>query len=79
MAAFEVFYRDTYPSLVSEYVINGKVRVVHRDFPLPQHKYARLAARYANAADELGLYDVAFNRSFETQSREQTGSTKLLL
>jgi protein-disulfide isomerase len=66
--ACAAFYRDTWPLLVSQYVDTGKVAIVHRDFPLPQHPFARLAARYVNAAGELGLYDLAFTRLFETQS-----------
>jgi protein-disulfide isomerase len=62
------FYRDTVPRLISEYVDTGKVRLVRRDFPLPQHRYARLAARYANAAGLVGKYDVAFNQLMATQS-----------
>ena len=63
-----VFYRDTYPRLESEYVKTGKVRILHRDFPLPQHRFAVLAARYADAAGELGSYDGVFKRLFETQA-----------
>jgi protein-disulfide isomerase len=66
--ACAVFYRDTWPRLVSEYVKTGKVRILHRDFPLPQHKFAGLAARYANAAGVVGRYDVVFARLFATQA-----------
>lgn len=66
--ACAVFYRETYPRLVAEYVNTGKVKIVHRDFPLPMHPYAKLAARYANAAGELGQYEVVFKRLFETQA-----------
>jgi protein-disulfide isomerase len=62
-----VLYRDTMPSLIAQYVNTGKVRLIHRDFPLPQHPHARLAARYANAAGELGYYDAAVERLFSTQ------------
>jgi protein-disulfide isomerase len=62
------FYRDTMPLLVAEYIQTGKVKLLHRDFPLPQHRYAKLAARYANAAGQAGQYDIAVNRLFETQN-----------
>jgi len=65
--ACAAFYRDTYPRLVAGYVNTGRIRIVHRDFPLPQHPHAKLAARYANAAGELGVYEAAFHRLFETQ------------
>jgi protein-disulfide isomerase len=60
-------FRDTIPPLMAEYVKAGKVRLRHRDFPLPGHPYARLAARYANAAGELGYYETAVNQIFATQ------------
>jgi protein-disulfide isomerase len=62
------FYNETVPLLVARYVATGKVKLVHRDFPLPQHPFARLAARYANAAGESGQYDLAVSCIFETQN-----------
>jgi protein-disulfide isomerase len=61
------FYRDIMPLLVAEYVQTGKVKLLHRDFPLARHPYARLAARYANAAGQAGQYDKAVSRLFQTQ------------
>jgi protein-disulfide isomerase len=61
------FYMDVLPQVVSQYVATGKVRLIHRDFPLPQHAYSKVAARYANAAGQLGLYDVVANQIFKTQ------------
>ena len=61
------FYEETVPLIVTQYVATGKVRLIHRDLPLPQHAWARLAARYANAAGELGQYDLAVKRIFQTQ------------
>jgi protein-disulfide isomerase len=61
------FFRDTLPLLIAGYVRTGKVRLIHRDFPLTQHPYAKLAARYANAAGQAGQYDTAANRLFQTQ------------
>ncbi len=61
------FYTGVFPKFFAEFVRSGKVRVIHRDFPLPQHPYSRLAARYANAAGELGHYDEVVNQLFATQ------------
>jgi protein-disulfide isomerase len=61
------FYDETVPLIFAQYVATGKVRLIHRDLPLPQHAWARLAARYANAAGELGQYDLAVNQIFRTQ------------
>jgi protein-disulfide isomerase len=62
------FTNGAVPQFVNEYVKTGKVRFVHRDFPLPGHQYARLAARYVNAAGRLGFYDAAADHIFRTQS-----------
>lgn len=61
-------YRQTIPLLIAQYVQTGKVKLLHRDFPLPQHPYARLAARCANASGRLGYYDLVVNQLFQTQS-----------
>lgn len=62
-----LFYIETLPQLVTVYVDTGKVKLIHRDFPLPMHPYARTAALYANAAGELGYYDVVAKQLFKTQ------------
>jgi len=62
-----VFFRDIVPQIMEQYVRTGKVKFVHRDFPLPLHPYARLAARYANAAGEIGHYELVANQIFATQ------------
>jgi protein-disulfide isomerase len=66
--ACAVLYQQAIPMLVSQYVQTGKVKMLHRDFPLTQHPYARLAARFANAAGRLGQYDVVVNHLFQTQN-----------
>jgi protein-disulfide isomerase len=58
---------ETVPQLVTDYVRTGKVRLVHRDLPLPQHPHARQAARYAGAAGRIGRYDAASEFIFRTQ------------
>jgi hypothetical protein len=62
------FYVETLPRLMEEYVRTGKVRLVHRDLPMASHAYARMAARYANAAGRVGQYQVAVDQLFRTQS-----------
>jgi protein-disulfide isomerase len=75
--ACAAFFLDTMPSLMADYVQTGKVRIVHRDFPLPQHRYAQLAARYANAAGEVGQYDPVVIQLFRTQHTwEATGDVE---
>jgi hypothetical protein len=60
-------FRETLPRMVAAYVQTGKVRLVHRDLPLAGHRYARIAARYANAAARLGRYDLAAAQIFQSQ------------
>jgi protein-disulfide isomerase len=62
------FYLEVVPQLNAEYVATGKVMLLHRDYPLPQHQYSRLAARYANAAGIAGEYAIAVAQLFRTQS-----------
>ncbi|HEY3827107.1 MAG TPA: thioredoxin domain-containing protein [Bryobacteraceae bacterium] len=60
-------YMETLPSLNSEFVATGKVHLLHRDYPLPQHQFSKVATRYANAAGTIGKYDVVANQIFVTQ------------
>ncbi len=67
-------HESTIRELRKTYVSAGKVRLVYRDIHLPMHKYARLAACYACAAEKLGIYDSVADRLFETQPQwENTG------
>ncbi|HEX4276990.1 MAG TPA: thioredoxin domain-containing protein [Bryobacteraceae bacterium] len=60
-------YMNTLPSLTSDFVATGKVQLLHRDYPLPQHQYSRLATRFANAAGAIGKYEVVANQLFVSQ------------
>lgn len=61
------FVRDVVPRLTAEYVEAGQVRLLYRDFPLPTHRFAKLAARYADAAGQLGYYDAVMKQILETR------------
>lgn len=65
--ACRALYLDTLPSLNQDFVATGKVHLLHRDYPLPQHQFSRLATRYANAAGAIGKYDIVANQIFVTQ------------
>ena len=60
-------YMNTLPALNTDFVATGKVRLLHRDYPLPQHQFSKLATRYANAAGEIGKYDLVANQLFASQ------------
>lgn len=49
-------YEQTLRPLINDYVAAGKVYLVHRDYPLPMHKYSHDAARWINAAARIGKY-----------------------
>jgi protein-disulfide isomerase len=49
-------YENTLRPMINDYVASGKVYLVHRDFPLPMHKYSFEAARWANAAARVGEF-----------------------
>ncbi len=60
--------------LIRDYVLKGKVRLNQREFPLPQHAYARTAACYACAADRVGKYGEVCDVLFKNQqSWEKSG------
>jgi protein-disulfide isomerase len=68
-------YMTVLPSLNADFVATGKVRLLHRDFPLQMHSFSKLATRYANAAGTIGKFDVVANQIFVTQPEwEQNGN-----
>ncbi|MES1260638.1 MAG: thioredoxin domain-containing protein, partial [Acidobacteriota bacterium] len=62
-----MFFKDVLPQLEAQYVATGKIQLMHRDFRLPQHQYSKLAARYANAAGQIGQYQIVAAQLFEKQ------------
>ncbi len=62
--ACKTLHDQTLPSLLKDYVAAGKVYLIHREFPLPQHTYSRLAATYALAAARIGKYAEVADRLF---------------
>ncbi len=69
------FYLSSLPLLINDFVHTGKVRLIHRDYPLPQHQFTKLATKYANAAGEIGKYDIVAKQIFESQPEwDQNGN-----
>lgn len=65
--ACKSLHEQTIRRVKEEFALKGKLRLVHHDFPLPQHKHARKAAILAAAADRLGKYDVVADALFRQQ------------
>jgi protein-disulfide isomerase len=63
----KVLYEKTLRPLIAEYARTGKIRFVHREFPLSMHAYAREAACYACAADRVGKYEQVCEVLFRDQ------------
>jgi protein-disulfide isomerase len=73
--ACRAFFMDVLPSVTTDFIATGKVRFIHRDFPLQMHQFSRVAVKYANAAGQIGKYDVVANQLFVTQAEwEQNGN-----
>ncbi len=72
--ACKALHEQTIKRVKEEFAMKGKLRLVHHDFPLPQHKHARQAAILAAAADRLGKYDAVADALFrEQESWSQSG------
>ena len=72
-------YLRTIRRVIQEYVWANKVHLVHHDYPLPQHKYSREAARWAVAAASFGKYEAVADALFENQATlTQTGAVESL-
>jgi protein-disulfide isomerase len=62
-------YLGTLRPLIENYVNTGKVYLVHRDMPLPTHAHSRLAARYANAAAQVGKFEAVITELYLRQAQ----------
>jgi protein-disulfide isomerase len=72
--ACKTLFTTTNRRLMDDYVSNGKVYLIHRDFPLPMHAHSRVAARYARAAAQIGKVEPAEQALFQNQEKwEQSG------
>ena len=70
----KTLFTTTNRRLMDDYVSNGKVYLIHRDFPLPMHAHSRVAARYARAAAQIGKVEVVEQALFQNQEKwEQSG------
>jgi protein-disulfide isomerase len=70
--ACRTFFETTVKQVIDDYVIPGKVYLIHRDFPLEMHPYARQAARLANAAAEFGQFEAIERALYDHQDEWST-------
>jgi protein-disulfide isomerase len=61
-------YEQTLRPMMGDYVASGKVYLLHRDFPLPGHKYSLDAARWANAAARIGKFQEVDAALYDNQN-----------
>jgi Thioredoxin len=61
------FYEQTLRPMIDSYVAEGKVYLVHRDFPLQGHQFSRQAARWVNAAARIGKFEAVERALFDNQ------------
>ena len=66
------FFETTVKQVIDDYVVPGKVYLIHRDFPLDMHPYARQAARLANAAAEFGQFEAIERALYDHQDEWST-------
>jgi protein-disulfide isomerase len=50
------FFLNATQPLMNDYVASGKVYFIHHDFPLAMHAHSHDAAKWANAAAEIGKF-----------------------
>jgi protein-disulfide isomerase len=63
----KVLEEQTLSRVKEDYALKGKIRLVHHDFPLPMHPYAKQAALLAAAADRIGKFDQVSAALFKQQ------------
>jgi protein-disulfide isomerase len=62
------FFENTLKAMINDYVAQGKVYLVHHDFPLQMHAYSGQAARWANAAAKIGKFQDVDAALFDNQA-----------
>lgn len=62
------FYENTLRPMINDYVAQGKVYLIHHDFPLQMHAHSGEAARWANAAAKIGEFQEVDAALFDNQA-----------
>jgi protein-disulfide isomerase len=62
-----LLYMDTLKPMMHDYCATGKIYFIHRDFPLPNHRFSREASRWVLAAATIGKSEQLTEQLFATQ------------
>lgn len=65
--ACKQLHETTLREVEANYATKGRVRIVHREFPLPMHQHAREAAKVALGAKSLNKYSAVADALFKDQ------------
>ena len=63
------FFENTLRPMINTYVAEGKVFLVHHDYPLQMHTYSGQAARWANAAAKIGRFQEVDAALYDSQAK----------
>jgi protein-disulfide isomerase len=63
----KVLAEQTLNRVMEDYALKNAIRLVHHDFPLPMHQYAKQAALFAAAADRIGKFEPVSAALFRLQ------------
>jgi protein-disulfide isomerase len=61
-------FETTLRQMIPDYVASGKVYLIHRDYPLPMHKYGYQAARWLNASARIGEFQSVEAALYDNQN-----------
>ncbi len=61
-------FETTLRQMIPDYVASGKVYLIHRDYPLPMHKYGYEAARWLNASARIGQFQSVEAALYDNQN-----------
>jgi protein-disulfide isomerase len=62
-----LLYMETLKPMMHDYCTSGKIYFIHRDFPLPGHKFSRDATRWVLAAATIGKNEQLTEQLFVNQ------------
>jgi protein-disulfide isomerase len=62
-----ILYMETLKPMMHDYCTSGKIYFIHRDFPLPGHKFSREATRWVLAAATIGKNEQLTEQLFLNQ------------